>query len=281
MIGFVGLGRMGFPMARNLAEAGHQVVAVDSSPQAVSRARDAGIDASSDLAALANVDTVCSSLPDTAEVEQVYAGVLLDELAEGAICVDLSTISIQGSRRIAAVAAERGISFLDAPVSGTVPHAAAATLAIMVGGDPEALASVRPILDVLSSTVHHMGPNGAGLIMKLITNRLLSACTAAIAESVLSMERNHIDLEEGLAFLAGSAVPKLIDYKGPALRTRDYSPNFTVDLMRKDLRHAAARAGPDRMARLVHEIFDEAAALGHGDEDIAAIIETFGAEVSS
>lgn len=280
MIGFVGLGRMGFHMARNLLAADHQVVAVDTSAEAVSRAQTAGIEASSDLGRVAAANVVCSSLPDTAEVELVYLGALLDKLAEGSVCVDLSTIAIDSSRRIASAAAERGISFLDAPVSGTVPHAEAGTLAIMVGGDPEALASVRPILDVLSSSVHHMGPNGAGLVMKLITNRLLSACTAAIAESVLSMEANHIDAEEGLAFLAGSAVPKLIDYKGPALRTRDYSPTFTVDLMRKDLRHAAALAGPDRMARLVHVIFDEAAALGHGPGDIAAIIETFGSEVS-
>lgn len=274
MIGFVGLGRMGRPMARNLVTAGHEVVGVDANPAAVAAARDAGINASMDLGAIAGTEFVCSSLPDTPQVEEVYAG-LFATLAAGTVCADLSTISVDGSRRLAAAALERGIAFLDTPVSGTIPHAESATLAIMVGGDPAALERIRPILEVLSSSVRHMGPNGAGLVMKLITNRLLSACTAAIAEAVLSMEANEIDTTEGLAFLGGSAVPKLIDYKGPALRNRDYTPAFTVDLMRKDLVHARELAGPDRIAQVVHRIFDEAAENGYGDADIAAIIETF------
>lgn len=275
MIGFVGLGRMGRPMARNLVAAGHQVVGVDAQPAAVEAAREIGISATMDLAAIAGAAFVCSSLPDTAQVEEVYEGTLFDMLAAGSVCADLSTIAVEGSRRLATAAAERGIAFLDTPVSGTIPHAESATLAIMVGGDPEALGRIHPILKVLSSSIHHVGPNGAGLVMKLITNRLLSACTAAIAEAVLSMETNDIDTADGLAFLGGSAVPKLIDYKGPALRNRDYAPAFTVNLMRKDLVHALGLAGPDRIAQLVHRIFDEAAELGYGDADIAAIIETF------
>jgi 3-hydroxyisobutyrate dehydrogenase-like beta-hydroxyacid dehydrogenase len=275
MIGFVGLGRMGHPMALNLVNAGHDVVAVDTYAPAAERARVAGIDASTDLATLAGAEVVCSSLPDTAEVEEVYVGTLFDVLDAGAVCADLSTIAVEGSRRIAGAGADKGIAFLDTPVSGTIPHAEAATLAIMVGGDADALTRARPVLDVLSSSVHHFGPNGAGLIMKLITNRLLSACTAAIAEATLSMEANGLDTGEGFDFLGNSAVPKLIDYKGPALRNRDFSPTFTVGLMRKDLRHAEGLAGPDRMAKLVHAIFDEAGALGHNDADIAAIIETW------
>ncbi len=274
MIGFVGLGRMGLPMARNLVAAGHDVVGVDESPAAVAAARRAGVDAGSSLDAVAGAEFICSSLPDTPQVEAVYAGTLFGCLAAGTVCADLSTIAVDGSRRLAAAAAERGIAFMDAPVSGTVPHAESATLAIMVGGDIEALNRIRPVLERLSSSLHHMGPNGAGLVMKLITNRLLSACTAAIAEAVLSMEANDLDPDEGLAFLGASAVPKLIEYKGPALRARDYTPAFTVDLMRKDLGHARELAGPDRIAQLIHRIFDEAADGGYGDADIAAIIET-------
>lgn len=278
MIGFVGLGRMGLPMAKNLVAAGHEVVAVDTFGGAVDRAAAEGLNASGDLAAVAGAEFICSSLPDTAEVDEVYRGTLFDILGQGTVCADLSTIAVEGSRSIAAAAAEKGISFLDTPVSGTIPHAESATLAIMVGGDQEALARIHPVLGVLSASVHHFGPNGAGLVMKLITNRLLSACTAAIAEATVSMEVNGLDTVEGFDFLGGSAVPKLIDYKGAALRNRDYSPTFTVGLMRKDLRHAEGLAGPDRIAQLVHAIFDEAGDLGHDDADIAAIIETWGTE---
>ena len=266
---------MGLPMARNLVEAGHEVVAVDAHQPAAERAAAAGIDASTDLSTVAEASIVCSSLPDTAEVEEVYGGTLFGTLSEGTVCADLSTISVEGSRRVAAAGLERGITFLDTPVSGTIPHAESATLAIMVGGDPAALATARPVLDVLSSSVHHMGPNGAGLIMKLITNRLLAGCTAAIAESVLSMEANGIDTNVGFAFLAGSAVPKLIGYKSHAFSHRDFSPTFTVGLMRKDLRHAEGLTGPDRIAAMTKRIFDDAGALGHDDADIAAIIETW------
>jgi 2-hydroxy-3-oxopropionate reductase len=275
MIGFVGLGRMGLPMAKNLLEAGYDVIAVDSAAEAVHRAAEEGLVASTELETIEDADVVCSSLPDTPHVEEVYLGTLFDLLADGAVCADLSTISVGASRRLSSAASEQGIGFLDTPVSGTIPHAESATLAIMVGGDPAVLERARPVLDVLSSSVHHMGPSGAGLIMKLITNRLLAASAAAIAEAVLSMEANGIDTTEGFEFLGGSAVPKLIDYKGPPLIHRDYSPTFTVGLMQKDLAYAEGLAGSTRLAGLVKQIFDEAGAAGHGDDDIAAIIETW------
>ncbi|HEX9853999.1 MAG TPA: NAD(P)-dependent oxidoreductase [Acidimicrobiia bacterium] len=277
MIGFVGLGRMGLPIARNIAAGGHDIRCVDVVGSAVERALASGLDATTDLGALEGADVVLTSLPDTPEVAGVFLepGNLLEAMADGGVAVDLSTISIDGSRAIAEEAAARRRSFLDAPLSGSVPHAESKTLAVMVGGEAGALATVMPVLASMSSSVHHMGGNGAGLVMKLITNRLLAASVAALAEAVVQMEANDIDVDAGLGLLAAGAVPKLIEYKGPALRDREYRAAFTIDLMRKDMGHASGLAGGDRLASVVEQVFDEASRLGHGDGDIAAIIETW------
>lgn len=277
MIGFVGLGRMGLPMAANLVRAGFEVTGVDVSDGAVERAAAAGIRASSDLDSLAGAEFVLSSLPDTPQVQAVYTdpGGVFDVIEEGAVCADLSTLSVEGSQAVAAEGRRRGIGFLDTPVSGTIPHAEAATLAIMVGGEAADLQRISPILEPLSASIHHLGPNGAGLVMKLITNRLLAAHMAALAEAMDDIDHNGIDRSAGLEFLAASVVPKLIGYKVAALLERDYRATFTVDLMRKDLGYGAALDGRDRIGPLIRQVFDEAAAAGFGDADISAIYETW------
>jgi 3-hydroxyisobutyrate dehydrogenase-like beta-hydroxyacid dehydrogenase len=264
-------------MARNLVAAGFEVRGVDALEVAVERAGAAGIEASPDLATLAGAEFVLSSLPDTPHVEAVYLGdgAVFDLVADGAVCADLSTLSVEASRRIAGQARRRGIGFLDTPVSGTIPHAEAATLAIMVGGESTDLDRIRPLLEPLSASIHHMGPSGAGLVMKLITNRLLAANMAALAEAMVDIENNGIDGSAGMEFLGASVVPKLISYKTAPLLTKDYRATFTVDLMRKDLNYGAALLGRDRIGPTTRQIFDEASARGFGDADISAIYETW------
>lgn len=273
-IGFLGLGRMGLPMVRRLSAAGFEVAGYDVLPTARRRARAAGVDVVEEMADLAGVDVVMSSLPDTPEVSAAYTGPggVFDLVAPGTVCVDLSTCSVAGSRTIAATAAERGMTFLDAPVSGTSIHVEAGTAVIMVGGDGDALALVSPPLEAFAAAVHHVGGNGAGLALKLITNRLLTTHLGAIAEAVLDMEAMGLDVGQGIAILRQGAVPKLLDYKAKPLADRDFTPLFTVNLMRKDLR-LAAEVLPERLlGTLGHDLLDRTAAEGRGDQDIAALI---------
>lgn len=272
-VGFVGLGRMGFHMASHLVKAGFEVIATDVSGEARARAEAAGIPTRDSLEALAACPVVLSSLPNTAHVEEVYVSGLFPVLAAGTVCVDLSTISVEGSIGIAREASARGIDFLDSPVSGTSIHAEAGTLALMVGGSAEALARVRPMLESFSAAVHHMGPNGAGLEIKLITNRLLTAHAVAIGEAILAMEHAGLDVAACIELLKAGAVPRLLDYKAPAMANRDYSPLFTVELMSKDLRLAAERRPAGTVTEDAAAIMLAAEAAGHGPEDIAAVME--------
>lgn len=275
IVGFVGLGRMGLPMASHLVAAGHEVRGVDVHEGARNRATGAGVRIGS-FADLAECEVVCSSLPDSPQVVDAYlsAGGILDHAASGAVCFDLSTIAVDESRKVAAAAGGRGVSFLDCPVSGTSIHAEAGTLAIMVGGDLAALERGRAVLERFSSTVHHVGDNGAGLRLKLITNRLLTSHLVAIAEAILNMEDAGLDVAGGLELLRAGAVPRLLDYKAAPLAARDFSPQFTIDLMNKDLKLAAEVLLQTPMGSLAAALVAETAAAGRGAEDVVALIAT-------
>ena len=280
-VGFLGLGRMGLPMVSHIRAGGYDVLGYDTDEAAGRRAWESEVSVADTPAAFADRDIVCSSLPDTAAVEQAYAGPggIFDVMEPGTVCVDLSTISVGGSRAFAEAGRERGIGFIDAPVSGTSTHAAAGTLAVMVGGAAADLERARPVLECFSASVDHVGPNGAGLLLKLATNRLLTVHLAAIAEAVVEMEAAGLDVAQGLDILRRGAVPKLLDYKAAPLADRDFTPLFTVDLMRKDLRLAGEVLPGFRLATLAREILEEAAERGHGADDVAALITSIEAEL--
>jgi 2-hydroxy-3-oxopropionate reductase len=271
-VGFIGLGRMGGAMAGHLVAAGHRVIGVDPSSQARDEASRSGVEAVEAMMDF-QVPVVLSSLPGDAEAEAVYLGGLFDRLEPGALCLDMSTIDVTVSSRIASVARDSGHHFLDCPVSGTSVHARAGTLAVMVGGDPEAVEQARPYLGAFSSSIHHLGPNGAGLEMKLITNRLLNAHVVAIAESILEMEEAGLDTTACLQLLRQGAVPRLLDYKAGPMAERDHRPLFTVALMAKDLGLADARRPPGPVSAAGAEILRLARDRGWGDSDIGAVIE--------
>jgi len=276
MIGFIGLGRMGGAMAGHLVAAGYRVLGVDPSPEAGEAAQATGVEIVESLSDL-SVPVVMSSLPADAEVEAVYLdGDLFDALEPGALCIDLSTIDVTLSRRIAAAAAHAGHRFLDCPVSGTSVHARAGTLAVMVGGDLAAAEEARPYLGTFSTSVHHLGPNGAGLDMKLITNRLLNANVVAIAEAILEIEKAGLDTSQCIELLRQGAVPRLLDYKAGPMSDRDHSPLFTVDLMAKDLGLADARRPPGPVGSIAASILRRARDEGWGPSDIGAVIEVLG-----
>lgn len=261
-------------MASHIAAAGHDVVAFDLSDDARLKASDAGLHVATELAELADAELICTSLPATEHVEAVFLGEqgLAALLAPGTVCADMSTISIAGSRSIAAECENRGLSFLDAPVSGTSIHAEAATLVVMVGGSSSAFGIAQPVLSCFAAEVAHVGDNGTGLELKLITNRLLTTHLVAIAEAVVSIEKTSLSMDQCLALLRAGAVPRLLDYKAGPMADRDFSPLFTVDLMRKDLRLAAGELPPVALAAAAHEIVEATSDSGHGDEDLAALI---------
>lgn len=273
-VGVVGLGRMGSRLARRLAGAGHEVVGLDPSPSARRLVAAAGlvvVDTPDQLDASA----VLTSLPDTTVMEEVYLGEggLLSVMGEGALCVDLSTVAVSVSRQVGERAARVGIDFLDAPVSGTTIHAEAGTLTVMVGGRREAFERARPLLAPFASSVHHLGPVGAGLEMKLITNRLLTSCLVAIAEAVLELEQAGLEVPQGLDVLRAGAVPRLLEYKAAPLAERDTTPLFTVDLMSKDLRLAALQREPGPLASVAASLLEATREAGRGAADIVAVIE--------
>jgi 2-hydroxy-3-oxopropionate reductase len=271
-IGFVGLGRMGGAMATHLVRAGHHVLGVDPSPDAREAAMTSGMEIVESVGDL-EVPIVMSSLPGDAEVKEVYLSGLFETLEPDALCIDMSTIGVANSQEIAAAAVAAGHRFLDCPVSGTSVHARDGTLAVMAGGEADDVEQARPFLATFSSAVHHVGPNGAGLEMKLITNRLLNAHLVAIAEAILAMEHAGLDPAASLELLRQGAVPKLLDYKAGPMAQRDHSPLFTVDLMAKDLGLADERGPAGTVTEAAAAVLRRARDQGWGPKDISAVIE--------
>lgn len=281
-VAYLGLGNMGGAMASNLAKAGFEVHGYDPSGAARTRAESGGIQVfGSPAEAAVGVQVICSSVPETEHAAEAYLGEngALAAAPEGAVCFDFSTIAVEGSQRIAAEAEKRGLRFLDTPVSGSVPHARAGTLAIIAGGDPSALEEHRDVLAAIGGDVHHFGPNGAGLQMKLVTNHIFAVHISAIAEALTLGKKSGLDPEAMAAFLKASVIPKILDYKVSPMIVKDYTPTFTVNLMLKDLRMIAAMAEetkvPIPLCAAARQIYMGAAALGHGDADQNAIIEHF------
>ena len=271
-IGFVGLGRMGGAMASHLVGAGHRVVGFDPSPEAREAAAASGVEVVGSISDL-TVPLVMSSLPGDAESKEVFLGGLFEVMDPNGLCVDLSTIGVGTSQRIAAAASHAGHRFIDCPVSGTSVHARSGTLAVMAGGEPGDVEEARPLLATFASSVHYLGPNGAGLEMKLITNRLLNAHVVAIAEAILAMEDAGLETAACLELLRQGAVPRLLDYKAGPMSERDHSPLFTVDLMAKDLGLADERRPAGAVTEAGAVTLRRAREQGWGASDISSVIE--------
>ncbi len=180
-IGFIGLGNMGGPMAKNLLEAGHQVKGFDIVPELLDAAVEGGAERMASAAdALNGADAVFSMLPASQHVEALYLGEdgLLSMLPAGSLVIDCSTIAAASARRVAAAAAERGVEMLDAPVSGGVGGAVAGTLTFIVGGTEAGFERARPLLEAMGKNFFHAGDAGAGQAAKMCNNMLLSILMA-------------------------------------------------------------------------------------------------------
>jgi 3-hydroxyisobutyrate dehydrogenase len=281
-IGFIGLGNMGGPMALNVLRAGHGMVVTDIRPELAKPHLAQGAAWADGAKAVAQAsELVFTSLPGPREVEAVALGPggILDGAARGTIYVDLSTSSATLIRRIHTVYAERGLDVLDAPVSGGVPGARAATLAVLVGGDEALYTRVKPVLDAIGDKVTRVGEIGCGTVAKLVHN-MVSACSRmAIAEGMT------------LGVKAGVAPEALLDALskgsfGQGRALKDMIPNtvfpgtfdtvnFALDLLRKDVGLATALGReyhvPMLIAALAEQQLEEAVRRGWGAKDSMAI----------
>src|SRR5437016_6161263 len=286
-IGFIGLGNMGLPMAQNLLKGGHQVEGVDVNPAAIEKlkaAGGAGVETAKSVAARA--DAVITMLPSGKEVREVYLGSsgIIESANPGTLLIDCSTIDVETARAVAAEAEKKGLMMLDAPVSGGVGGATAATLTFMVGGTAQAFTRAESILQKMGKTIVHAGGPGNGQAAKICNNMILGISMIAVSEALVLAEKLGLDHQKLFDISSKSSgqcwsltnycpVPGLVP-TSPA--NRDYQAGFTAAMMVKDLKLAQDAA---RAAGASTPIGAEAAALyglfvgnGHGARDFSGII---------
>jgi len=274
-IAFIGAGRMGGRMAKRLLQAGFDVAVYDPSPDAAApfgeRAK------ASPAEAAAGAAFILFSVPNPAILREAVAGAL-DGASQGALIIDLSTGDPESARELAAAASERGIDFLDAPVSRGIAGAESGTLLIMVGGAPEALERARPVLDVLASDVVHAGDVGAGQAVKLCNQMLTAIVATGLGEVLVAGAQAGVELETLTQVLAGgSAGNWVLDTHLPrTLLTAERETSFSLALMRKDVGLFVDAAGDDiPLSRLVRERFDTAHEAGLDDADYTSVAELY------
>src|SRR5215472_8515616 len=285
-VGFIGTGTMGQPMLANLVKKGFDVLAFDVIAAALDAAVGLGAArAGSVREAAANCDLVVTMLPSSANVEAVYLGDggIVENAARGRLCVDMSTIDPGTSQRVAARLKERGIRFLDAPVSGGVGGATAGTLAIMIGGHAGDLEEARPALAAMGANIIHVGAVGAGEVAKLCNNLVSGSALIAVAEAFRIGEAFGVDLQVLTNVIAKSSgatwvmehmhpVPGIVD---GAASNRQYAPGFMTDLMAKDLALAVNAAREKRVPVVVapaaQQLYRLASSHGLGREDFSSV----------
>ena len=287
-IGFIGLGNMGAPMAANLLKAGHQVTGYDIVDRACAAlAEKGGRVAASAAAAAAAGEIVISMLPAGPEVRAVYLGAdgIIARARRGALLIDCSTIDVETARMVAAAAVEAGFAMLDAPVSGGVIGAEAATLTFMVGGEAAAFARGEPVLRAMGRTIVHAGPAGNGQTAKICNNMILGASMIAVCEGFALAEKLGLAAQTLFDIASKStsqcwAMTGYCPVPGPvpaAPSNRGYAPGFTAAMMLKDLRLAQQAAGATGTATplgaAAANLYQMFVAGGAGGLDFSGIME--------
>jgi 2-hydroxy-3-oxopropionate reductase len=274
-IGFIGLGIMGKPMARNLLAAGFELTVHSRSPEPVDELVAAGATRGSDPAAVASAsDVTITMLPDTPDVEMVLAGSrgVIEGATPGSLVIDMSSIDPGATRTMAAAFDARGIAMLDAPVSGGERGAIDATLSIMVGGADDAFRRAAPIFDALGKSIVLVGPSGAGQVAKACNQLVVAATIEAVAEALLLAERSGVDAAKVReALLGGFAGSKILEVHGQRMLDRSFAPGFRIRLHRKDARiveeAAAATRTPIPAFAVVADQLQQAVDAGDGELD--------------
>ena len=280
-VALLGLGTMGSGMAANLLKAGFPLTVWNRSraKAEVSAAQGSRV-AETPADAASGASVIVSMLADDVASRAVWLGKdgALAAAEKGAVLVDSSTVSPAWIAELAQAAEARGLELLDAPVTGSRMQAAGGQLTFLAGGSAEALAKAKPVLEAMSKEIVHLGPVGSGAKMKLLNNFLCGVQIASLAEGIAWLERSGLDTEKAIDLLKRGAPgsPLLANISGRML-SRDYTVNFYLKLMSKDLQYAgeaAAESGVElTTAANARMLFEHAAALGYGDKDMSTVIE--------
>jgi 3-hydroxyisobutyrate dehydrogenase len=286
-IGFIGLGNMGLPMAQNLIKAGHQIEGVDVNPAAIARLKTAGgTSVETAKLAAARADVVITMLPSGKEVREVYlgAGGIVEDANAGTLLIDCSTVDVETARAVAAEAEKKGLMMLDAPVSGGVTGATAATLTFMVGGSTQAFTRAESILQKMGKTIVHAGGPGNGQAAKICNNMILGISMIAVSEAFVLAEQLGLDHQKlfDISSKSSGQCWSLTSYcpvPGPVPASpanRDYQPGFTAAMMLKDLNlsQAAAKASGAKteLGAAAARIYSRYAESGEAGRDFSGII---------
>jgi 2-hydroxy-3-oxopropionate reductase len=279
-IGFIGLGVMGKPMARNLLAAGFELVVHSRTRADVEElAADGAAPAASPREVGEAAAITITMLPDSPQVSEVLAGDdgVLHGKSAGALIVDMSTISPVVTRELAAQAAERGVGYVDAPVSGGDVGALEATLSIMAGGAEEDFERARPVLGALGKTIVHVGPVGAGQVVKACNQVVVALTIEAVSEALVLGSKAGVDPAVIIQVLSGGlAGNRVMEMRGRNFLEHDFAPGFRIDLHHKDLGIALATAREYGVAlpatAAVNEMFQALRARGKGNQDHSAVL---------
>lgn len=287
-IGFIGLGNMGGPMAKNLLKAGHAVKAFDLSEPALAALKEAGASvAASASDAAKGVEVVVSMLPAGQHVRSVYLGEggVIESTDPGTLLIDSSTIDVDSARAVIEAASAKGLAMVDAPVSGGTMAAEGGTLTFMVGGTDDAFARAKPILDNMGKNVFHAGDAGTGQAAKICNNMLLAISMVGTCEAFVLAEKLGLDAQKlfEISSTASGQCWSLTSYcpvPGPvpaAPSNRDYKPGFSAAMMLKDLRLSQEAAQNVRastpMGAEAAQLYSVLEGLGKSDLDFSGIIK--------
>ena len=292
-IGFVGLGNMGLPMAQNLLKAGHQVEGVDVNPASIEKLKAAGgVGVETAKSAAAHADVVITMLPSGKEVREVYLGSsgIIANANSGTLLIDCSTIDVETARAVAAAAEKNGLLMLDAPVSGGVGGATAATLTFMVGGAETAFARGLPVLQAMGKNIVHAGGPGAGQAAKICNNMMLAINMVGVSEGFLLARKLGLDWDRLFQIASTSsgqswALSTYCPAPGPvpaAPSNRDYAAGFMAALMLKDVKLSQAAAdavgSPTPLAAHAMSFYQAVVDAGDGSKDFSVVFRWLAAQ---
>jgi 3-hydroxyisobutyrate dehydrogenase len=278
-IAILGLGIMGSGMANRLLSANFPLAVYNRNREKCIPFANAGaFVASSPREAASRSQIVLSMVGDDTASREIWLGEngALEGTSPDSILIESSTLSGEWIAELGSRASERGCRFLDAPVTGTKPHAASGELVFLVGGSPEALDAARPVLSVLGRDVLHLGPVGGGTLMKLINNFVCGVQAASFAEALTMIDAGGLDRTTAVSILtAGAPGSGIVKRMADRMATNDFTPNFALHWMAKDLSYALRNAADKgislQTAAAALSIFQQAIAEGHGDEDFSAV----------
>jgi 3-hydroxyisobutyrate dehydrogenase len=278
-VAILGLGIMGSGMANRLLSANFTLAVYNRNREkCISFARAGAFVADSPRQAASRSQIILSMVADDAASRDVWLGEegALKGAPAGSVLIESSTLSGDWIQELASKAAEHGCQFLDAPVTGTKPHAASGELLFLVGGSAEALDAARPVFSVLGRDVVHLGPTGSGALMKLVNNFVCGVQAASFAEAVSLVDAGGLDRAKAMSILTGGAPGSgIVKRVAERIAANDFTPNFALRWMAKDISYAMQDASTKgislQTAAAALAVFQQAIAEGHGDEDFSAV----------